>query len=69
MSTNPITVRNLANDAELTYAGITPRQAVIAAYAKETANNGNTWEYEQRYGHLVKAGKRTLSIGDWCVIA
>lgn len=63
-----ITVLNLSTGEELTYSGIDARQAVIAAHAKQVAKNGNTWEYEARYGHLVQHGKHTVSIGDYCAI-
>lgn len=42
----------------------TPEEAVIAAYARQQ-NDGNTWQWRDRYGHLVIKGKHTVSCGDW----
>jgi hypothetical protein len=62
-----VEVRNLLDyDAgPQVYVGITPRQAVIAAYA-QSRNDWNTWDYEGRYGTLVTEGKRTVACGDFC---
>jgi beta-lactamase class A len=59
-------VFNLRTNEERTYAGITAKQAVIAAYAQEHNDNNNTWDYENRYAHLIERGKLTVACGDWC---
>ncbi len=44
-----------------TYVGLTPRQAVVAAYAQEKGDM-NTWDYKKKYDHLVREGKYTVFI-------
>lgn len=41
-----------------------PRQAVMAAYAQER-NDWETWNYEKKYGHLIRWGMSHVSCGDW----
>jgi hypothetical protein len=47
-----------------TYVGITPREAVIAAYAQSLGDN-NTEGYERKYGKKVKEGVLGISCGDF----
>lgn len=44
------------------YVGISPREAVIAAYA-QSIGDYNTWEYEHRYGHLAKEYREIVECG------
>ena len=48
----------------MTYVGLTPRQAVIAAYAQSIGDNG-TWEYEKRYSDKVYEGRVSVACGDF----
>ncbi len=48
-----------------TYSGISPRDAVIAAHA-QSLGDFNTWEYEDRYGRLVRSGRETVGCGNFC---
>ena len=43
-----------------------PRKAVLAAYA-QSFKDYNTWQYEERYGHLLLEGKSCLAVGDFSV--
>jgi hypothetical protein len=60
-----IIVHNLATGETHIYLGITPRAAVIAAYAQNVRRDLKTWEYERNYGHLVTESKLCYSIGDF----
>ena len=66
-----VIVINLSNPEQKIPYTCTPRQAVIAAYAQNlrhghgTIGDWNTWQYEERYGHLVVQGKHTIACGDW----
>jgi hypothetical protein len=57
------TVLNLVTGDKLIYT-CTPREAVIAAYA-QSRGDFNAWDYEQRYGVLVKTDKDTYQLGDY----
>lgn len=46
------------------YVGLSPQEAVIAAYAQEHGDY-NTWEYFDKYKVLVERGKLTITCGDW----
>ena len=59
-------VKNLATGSEHFYT-CDPRSAVISAYA-QSRNDGNTWDYESRYGHLVMTGRHSYNLGDWCCL-
>jgi hypothetical protein len=48
-------VRNLETSEVFVYT-LPPREAVMCAYAA-SRNDYNTWQYEERYGHLVTVGK------------
>lgn len=67
MSSRIVSVRDLSSDQFQEYVGLTPRQAVIVAYAQSLGDH-NTWNYERRYGHLVREGRVTVSCGDWCAL-
>jgi hypothetical protein len=62
-----VTVHNLATDDQYIFVGLTPRQAVISAYAYA---NGDcrTWEYESRYGSLVTTGRKSAACGDFSAL-
>lgn len=55
---NTMTARviELGTNNVFTYAGITPYQAVISAYA-QSLGDYNTWQYDKKYAPLVKVGK------------
>lgn len=64
-----VTVMNLSTTEKILYT-CSPREAVIAAYAQHPGTppaigDWNTWDYAQRYNHLVEEGKETLLCGDW----
>lgn len=50
-----------------TYVGITPRQAVIAAYA-QSRGDYNTWDYPHKYDHLVIKGDHCVACGDYSAL-
>lgn len=50
------------------YVGISPKNALIAAYAQFKKKDFNTWDYEKRYGHLVEEGPKTFLLGDFTVL-
>ena len=56
-------VRNLTTLETKEYT-CSPRDAVMAAYAQEKGDF-NTWECEQKYGHLVREGRACYGLGDW----
>jgi hypothetical protein len=61
-----VDVFNLATYDEQTFS-CSPREAVIAAYA-QSLGDFNTWDYEERYGKLVRysgTNNRTVSCGDF----
>lgn len=41
-----------------------PKMAVIGAYA-QSRNDNNTWQYNERYGHMVTEGKHFVTCGDF----
>lgn len=41
-----VIVLNLETGVEMVYVGITPEQAVVAAYESETQKNRATWSYD-----------------------
>ncbi len=63
----PVDVVNLSTDVRMTFVGVTPRQAVMAAFA-QSHGDFNTWDYEKKYGPSVKEGKATFSCGNWCAL-
>ena len=56
-------VMNLATGKKQIYS-CNPRRAVIAAHA-QSRNDWNTWQYEERYAHLVQSGQHVVLCGDW----
>ena len=67
-TSNVVRVYDLRSDAVKVYVGISPRMAVICAYAQAKGDNNNTWDYERRYAPLVREGERTVVCGDWCAM-
>jgi hypothetical protein len=59
---------NLRTGGELVFVGITPEEALIAAYAQER-NDCATWGCAGRCGRLIERGRRTMACCDWCVMA
>lgn len=68
MSEKPVVtlVFNLLTGDEKTYT-LSSREAVMAAYAQEH-KDFNTWDYEERYGHLTLEGNSSISCGDWTAL-
>jgi len=58
-------VYNLNDPKNILYYFSSPRDAVIAAYAYFTCHDGNTWQYEERYGGLVQFGHWFVFCGDF----
>lgn len=58
-------VVNLANPTanRLVYT-CSPEDAVIAAYA-QARKDWSTWQYRERYGHLLERGRWTVLCGDF----
>ena len=57
------TVMDLRNGRKILYS-CPPEQAVIAAYAQDN-DDFNTWEYDEKYGHLLLRGNEIVSCGDF----
>lgn len=64
--TASVRVHNLATNEHVIYVGITPREAVRAAYAQER-NDWNTWDYA-KYDRLVVEGQHAVACGDWAAL-
>ena len=47
---------------------ISPKRALINAYAQLKKKDFSTWLYEERYGHLVEENDETFTIGDLTVM-
>ena len=60
------TVINLRTQEEVIYIGISPEDAVRAAYAQERCDF-NSWNYGDRYGTAATT-ERVASMGDWAAI-
>ena len=58
-----VPVVNVDTGEKLEFA-CTPREAVMAAYAREH-HDFEPLGYEARYGGLVKAGQHTVYLGSW----
>lgn len=58
-----VCVLDLATGKKKVYS-CSPREAVMAAHAQEHGD-WNTWDYESRYGDLVRFGQHTVLCGDW----
>lgn len=63
-----VKVFNLALGEYVAEYTCTPREAVIAAHAQLDHKDFNTWDYEKRYGHLVKQGQFSVNVGDYSAI-
>lgn len=49
-----VTVFNLlTGEYGSTYVGISPAEAVVAAHA-QSLGDYNTWDYTEKYGHLIR---------------
>lgn len=57
------TVMNLCTSETQVYT-CPPKDAVIAAFA-QSRDDWNTWDYNEKYGHLVKEGNVTFICGDF----
>lgn len=53
------TVMNLYDCSKQIYT-CTPEKAVIAAYA-QSKKDWNSWQYEERYSHLLVEGKECVA--------
>ena len=58
------TVMNLSNPEQKIIYTCTPREAVMAAYA-QSKMDWNTWQYAERYEHMITEGKLCLACGDF----
>lgn len=58
------TVYNVSTEQTLDYT-LSPREAVMAAFAQETRKDFNTWDYEKRYGNLVRKSPHGWVCGDF----
>lgn len=62
------TVMNLSTGQEVQFfSSTTPIQAVIAAHAQGRGDLA-TWDYLDRYGSLVRFGRRVVTCGDWTTL-
>lgn len=61
-----VTVLNLATGREQRFT-CSPREAVIAAHA-QSLRDWNTWDYREKYDHLVREGGVTFSCGDFAAM-
>jgi hypothetical protein len=62
-----VRVLNLATQDEMFFSGITPREAVRNAFAYSKGDK-NTWQYAERYDHMVTEGKHSFACGDWAAL-
>jgi hypothetical protein len=72
-------VVNLATGEERLYT-LSPREAVIAAYAQGTKGDWNSFDYKRKYGKFVSPftgalittkvyeGRVSVAVGDWCAL-
>lgn len=61
-----VEVQHLVTGETITYT-CSPREAVLAAHA-QSLNDWSTWQYEERYGHLVRESVHGFYCGDWGVL-
>jgi hypothetical protein len=59
-------VVNLGTGEEKFYS-LSPRKAVIAAYAQDS-KDWNTFDYESKYSKLVVDGRFSYRAGAWCAV-
>ena len=64
MDPKTIEVLNLRTWDKMTYVGLSPIEAVIAAHA-QSRGDWNTWNYKQ-YRYDIECGKGIVTCGDWC---
>jgi hypothetical protein len=57
-------VLNLSTGQEQIYT-CPAKVAVICAYA-QSLGDWNTWDYDNKYSHLLREGKETWGCGDFC---
>jgi hypothetical protein len=62
-----VTTMNLSTGAERVYVGLTPAQAVVAAYYQAEIGNFNTWNYDWSKAKVSDSGK-TVACGDWTAV-
>lgn len=68
MSSNRVIVLDLrTGKAALTYVGISPRRAVMAAHAQDHGDY-ETWNYETRYGDLVTDRRYFVFCGNFAAL-
>lgn len=63
---DPLIVTNMSTGDTLVFLGPTPRQALVSAHG-HWVQDANTWDHENRYGHLVQEGRFFLFLGDLAV--
>ncbi len=61
-----ISVFNLQSGEERVYVGISPDEAVIAAYM-DSIGNHNTWEYPKE-SFKLQYGSCSVACGDWAAL-
>ena len=59
-----IEVHDLCSDTIITYDGISPKQAVIAAHAQFECKDWNTWDYEKKY--KATETEKFVACGNYC---
>lgn len=62
-----VTVVDLNTSRAYFYAGISPREAVMAAYG-QAMRNWSTWTYGARYGNRVVYGERSVACGSFVAL-
>ena len=63
-------IYDLSNDDVFLYDANNYRDALLMCYFQQIRKDSHTWEYEKlfnKYQHLIIEGKKTASIGDFCV--
>lgn len=69
-ATNRVVVHNLRTGSEVAqYVGLSAEEAVVAAYAQHERRDHATWQYRERYQHLVTRGRVSVSCGDYAALA
>lgn len=59
-------VTDMRTGGTLTFVGVTPREALVAAHGHRE-RNGNTWTHKALYDHMVEEGRHFLFLGDLAV--
>lgn len=49
------------------YTGISPEEAVVAAYAQSEGDH-NTWEYQKKYLWMLQRHANSVSCGTFCAL-